>query len=76
MKPTTFAAAAAMSALALTGAAWADTPIPAPAKAAPAQHSAAYIECSKQAEAKGLHHHARKEYVAKCSKDAAAPAVK
>jgi hypothetical protein len=76
MKYTAFAAVAAISAFAITGAAWADTPVPAAAKAAPAQHSAAYIECSKQAEAKGLHHHARKEYIAKCSKDAAAPSAK
>jgi hypothetical protein len=74
MKYTIFVAAAAMSAFAMTGAGWAETPVPAAAKAVPAPHSAAYIECSKQAEAKGLHHHARKEYVAKCSKDAAASA--
>ncbi len=76
MKYTAFAAFAATSVFAMAGAAWADTPAPAAAKAAPPQHSAAYIECSKQAEAKGLHHHARKEYVAKCSKDAATPSAK
>jgi hypothetical protein len=58
----------------LTGSAFAQTPAPAPA-AAPAKtekpHSAASIECSKEADAKGLHGKDRKKFRSQCKHDAA-----
>jgi hypothetical protein len=66
------ASAVAASALLLGGVAFADT---APAKPAPAAHSATSVECSKEADAKGLHGKARKDFRAKCKKDAAASAA-
>ena len=70
MKITTLLTAAAMSAF-LMGAAFADTapaPAAAPAKpaAAPVAHSAKSIECSKEADAKGLHGKERKKFRAEC----------
>ena len=68
MKIITLLSAAAMSAF-LMGAAFADTaPAPAPAKAAsaPVAHSAKSIECSKEADAKGLHGKERKKFRAEC----------
>jgi hypothetical protein len=68
MKITTLLTAAAMSAF-LMGAAFADTapaPAAAPAKPAPVAHSAKSIECSKEADAKGLHGKERKKFRAEC----------
>jgi hypothetical protein len=74
--------------LLLAGSAFAQTPSPAasPAPAAPAAtskstkpHSAASIECSKEADAKGLHGKERKKFRSECkaqAKNAAAPASK
>jgi len=87
----TFRAAgvALAASLLLAGSAFAQTPSPAasPAPAAaPAAtskstkpHSAASIECSKEADAKGLHGKERKKFRSECkakAKDAAAPASK
>jgi hypothetical protein len=41
------------------------------AKVAPKERSAASLECSKQADAKGLHGKARKTFRAQCKKDLA-----
>jgi hypothetical protein len=73
--------------LLLAGSAFAQTPSPAAAPAAaPAAtskstkpHSAASIECSKEADAKGLHGKERKKFRSECkaqAKNAAAPASK
>jgi len=79
------AAALALSAsLLLAGSAFAQTTTPAPAASpAPAKaekpRSAASLECSKEADAKGLHGKERKKFRADCkkqAKDAAAPASK
>lgn len=67
MKITTFVTAAAMSAF-LAGAAFAQTTTPAPAKPAPVAHSAKSIECSKEADAKGLHGKERKKFREECKK--------
>ena len=71
MKITTLLTAAALSAF-LMGGAFAQTaaPAPAPAKpaAAPVAHSAQSIECSKEADAKGLHGKERKKFRAECKK--------
>jgi invasion protein IalB len=79
------AVATAFASLLLMGSAFAQTPAtPAPAapaaKAAPADkmapadkkvHSAASIECSKEADAKGLHGKDRKKFRSECKKAAA-----
>jgi hypothetical protein len=73
--------------LLLAGSAFAQTPSPAaspaPATAATSKstkpHSAASIECSKEADAKGLHGKERKKFRSECkaqAKNAAAPASK
>jgi invasion protein IalB len=77
--------------LVFAGAASAQTPAPAaspapaaaPAAAPTAKsskpHSAASVECSKEADAQGLHGKARKKFRSECkakAKDAAAPASK
>jgi hypothetical protein len=70
--------------LLLAGSAFAQTPSPAAAPAAaPSKsakpHSAASIECSKEADAKGLHGKERKKFRSECkaqAKNAAAPASK
>jgi hypothetical protein len=67
MKITTLVTAAALSAF-LAGSAFAQTAAPAPAKAAPVAHSAKSIECSKEADAKGLHGKERKKFRAECKK--------
>jgi hypothetical protein len=61
-------AAAATLALLSTGAVYAQAP--ATDKAAPAAkvHSAKSIECSKEADAKGLHGKARKKFRSECKK--------
>jgi hypothetical protein len=71
MKTTTLLASAV--ALAFTfGVAMAQTKDKAPAK----PRTAESIECSKQADAKGLHGKERKVFRAKCKKDLAKPANK
>jgi hypothetical protein len=80
MKIITFVTCAAMTACLMGGVAFAQTTAPAPAApatapapakaAAPAQ-SAQSIECSKQADAKGLHGAARKKFRAECKRKAA-----
>jgi hypothetical protein len=79
---STLATATALASLLLMGSAFAQTPAPAtPAPAAttkaPKQHSAASIECSKEADAKGLHGKERKKFRSECKKEAAggAPAA-
>jgi hypothetical protein len=47
------------------------TPAAAPAKAAAAPRTAESIECSKEAEAKGLHGKVRKKFERDCKKAAA-----
>lgn len=46
-------------------------PAPAAEKKAPAVHSAASLECSKEADAKGLHGKERKKFRSDCKKAAA-----
>jgi hypothetical protein len=73
------AALAAVASLLLSGAAFAQTPPPAPmAKPATAEkgevpHTAASLECSKQADAKGLHGKERKKFRSECRKNAEHP---
>lgn len=67
------AAATAFASLLLMGSAFAQTTAPA-AKTetkAPVVHSAASLECSKQADAKGLHGKERKKFRSECKKAAA-----
>lgn len=67
--------------LMFAGSAMAQTTAPAPApasKMAPAKkmekpHSAASVECSKEADAKGLHGKARKKFRSECKAKAAKP---
>ncbi len=62
--------------LLLAGSAFEQTPAPAPAAAPAAKtttakpHSAASVECSTEADAKGLHGKARKAFRSKCKADA------
>lgn len=63
MKFMTLVSAAALAAF-ISGGAFADTATP--AKATPVMHSEASIECSKEADAKGLHGPARKKFRAEC----------
>jgi psiF repeat-containing protein len=71
------AVATAFASLLLMGSAFAQTPAPAtPAPAAKAEkapvvHSAASLECSKEADAKGLHGKDRKKFRSDCKKAAA-----
>jgi invasion protein IalB len=81
-------AAAALASLLVTGTAFAQTAAPAAKadtattdKKAPKAHSAESLECSKQADAKGLHGKERKKFRSECIKTAkaggtAAPAAK
>jgi invasion protein IalB len=82
-------AAAALASLLVTGTAFAQTAAPAAKadtatatdKKAPKEHSAESLECSKQADAKGLHGKERKKFRSECIKTAkaggtAAPAAK
>jgi invasion protein IalB len=67
------ATATAFASLLLMSSAFAQTPAPA-AKTeskAPVVHTAASIECSKQADAKGLHGKERKKFRSECKKAAA-----
>jgi hypothetical protein len=77
------AVATAFASLFLMSAAFAQTPAPAPKAAAPAAkadtkapvvHSAASMECSKEADAKGLHGKERKKFRSECKKAAAGKA--
>ena len=78
MTTTSRVALAAFASLFLVTSAFAQTPAtPAPAdKKAPVVHSAASIECSKEADAKGLHGKDRKKFRSDCKKEAAAKAAK
>jgi psiF repeat len=73
-------AAAAVTSLLLAGSAYAQTtPAPAAAPAATEQktqkpRSAASLECSKEADAKGLHGKERKKFRSDCKKEAAGKA--
>ena len=67
------ATATAFASLLLMSTAFAQTPAPA-AKTeakAPVVHTAASIECSKEADAKGLHGKERKKFRSECKKAAA-----
>jgi invasion protein IalB len=68
------AIATAFASLLLMSTAFAQTPAPA-AKTeskAPVVHTAASLECSKEADAKGLHGKERKKFRSECKKNAAA----
>ena len=75
------AAATALASLLLMGSAFAQTPAPATpapaAKAAPAEkkaekpRTAASLECSKEADTKGVHGKERKKFMSECKKTAA-----
>ena len=80
MTLSTRAAAIALASLLLTGSAFAQTAAPAPAaktapapkaEKAPVVHTAASLECSKEADAKGLHGKERKKFRSQCKKAAA-----
>lgn len=77
-----FATATAVASLLLMGAASAQTAAPAKTEApkaapaakaekAPVVHSAASVECSKEADAKGLHGKERKKFRSECKATAA-----
>jgi hypothetical protein len=79
------AAAAAFASLLLMSTAIAQTAAPAKSDTpaaksdttkAPVVHSAASIECSKEADAKGLHGKERKKFRSDCKKEAASKAAK
>jgi hypothetical protein len=66
-------AAIAIASLFLMGSAFAETPAPAtpaPAAKPPVVHSAASVECSKEADAKGLHGKERKKFRSECKRQA------
>ena len=66
------AVATAIASLFLVGSAFAQTPAPAAAKPkTPVVHTAASLECSKEADAKGLHGKERKKFRAQCKKNPA-----
>ncbi len=77
-------AATAVASLLLMGSAFAQGTAPAPAaapaaKKAPVVHSAASLECSKEADAKGLHGKERKKFRSECklnAKNGTAPDAK
>jgi hypothetical protein len=72
MKLATLAAAAALMVLPLGAAGLAQTAAPAAPAAAPMHmapmHTEKSIECSRQADAKGLHGEARRKFRAACKK--------
>jgi len=77
MKLSSLFATAAVASLLLAGPAFAQTAAPATKSetAAPKMtkpHSAASIECSKEADAKGLHGKERKKFRAECKRNAMA----
>jgi psiF repeat len=70
------AIATAFASMLLMGSAFAQTAAPAAAPAAkdtkaPVVHSAASLECSKEADAKGLHGKERKKFRSECKHNAA-----
>ncbi|WP_213739722.1 PsiF family protein [Bradyrhizobium sp. dw_411] len=68
------AIATAFASMLLMGSAFAQTPAAAPAakaEKAPVVHSAASLECSKEADAKGLHGKERKKFRSECKRAAA-----
>jgi hypothetical protein len=69
------AVATAFASMLLMSTAFAQTPAAAPAATpaakAPMAHSAASLECSKEADAKGLHGKERKKFRSECKKTAA-----
>jgi hypothetical protein len=67
------AIATAFASMLLMGSAFAQTPAAPAAKAekAPVVHSAASLECSKEADAKGLHGKERKKFRSECKRAAA-----
>jgi hypothetical protein len=85
MKFSSRAAATAIVSLLLAGSAFAQTPAPSPmTKSAPAEKMApakkaekprteASLECSKQADAKGLHGTERRKFRSECKKNSAKP---
>ncbi len=89
MKMTSRAAATAIASLLMMSVALAQTPAPAAKTAAPAAdkmaptdkkpRSAASLECSKEADTKGIHGKERKKFMSDCkkaAKDAAAAPAK
>jgi hypothetical protein len=68
MKISAFVTAAAFSAFLIGGAFAETTPAPAKPAATPVAHSAKSIECSKEADAKGLHGKESKKFRAECKK--------
>ena len=79
MTMTSRAAALAVVSLFLVGPAFAQTPAPAAAPSAKAEkkmekpRTAASLECSKEADAKGLHGKERKKFRSECKAKAAKP---
>jgi hypothetical protein len=78
MKLSSLFATAAVASLLLAGPAFAQTAAPVIKSETAASkmtkpHSAASIECSKEADAKGLHGKARKKFRADCKKRGGAP---
>ena len=68
-------AAAAFASLLLVGSAYAQTTAPAATeKKAEKPRTAASLECSKEADAKGLHGKERKKFRSDCKKEAASKA--
>ena len=69
------AVATSFASMLLMSSAFAQTPAAAPAATpaakAPMAHSAASLECSKEADAKGLHGKERKKFRSECKKTAA-----
>lgn len=82
MKMTSRAAATAIASLLMMSVALAQTPAPAADKMAPADkkpRSAASLQCSKDADTKGVHGKERKKFMSDCkkaAKDAAAAPAK
>jgi hypothetical protein len=72
---TSRAVATVFASVLLTGSAFAQMTVPA-AKTAPAEkkapvvHTAASLECSREADTKGLHGKERKKFRSECKKDA------
>jgi len=68
-------AAATLASLLLAGSAYAQTAPAAAEQKTQKPRSAASLECSKQADAKGLHGKERKKFRSECKKDAAGKAA-
>ena len=72
---TSHALATVFASVLLAGSAFAQTTVPAPKtvpaeKKGPVVHTAASLECSKEADTKGLHGKERKKFRSECKKDA------